>query len=109
MARLLLVRVVDLLGSDLGESLRNDGDKQVQHDDHVEEAADEEDEPVALTIEFEVWIELAKCGQERLLPRGDIALQVKLVEIRVRINFLQRDLPFKHKHALNGQKGVSKS
>ena len=109
MARLLLVRVVDLLGSDLGESLRNDGDEQVQHDDHVEEAADEEDEPVTLTIELEVFIELAKCGQERLLPRSDIALQVKLVEISVRINFLQRDLPFKHEYALNGQKGVSES
>ena len=59
LARLLLVSVVDLLGSDLCESLRNDGDEQIQHDNDVEEAADEEDEPVALPIESEVFIELA--------------------------------------------------
>lgn len=66
------------------ELVTNDSDKEIEHDDQVEEAADEEYQPVDFTEQSNVVdIESAQGIEERGLPESDIAFEVQIVCVRI--------------------------
>ena len=76
-----LFLVTGLRGStkEVGECFRNDGNQEIEKQDNVDNDAKEENEPVTLSVEFKSWVELAKSGQEWLLPSDDIGAPVLVV------------------------------
>ena len=65
-----LLLVARLLGTaiDFFEGFRNDSNEEVEEQDQVENGAEEPDEPIHLTVKFNVAVEFTECRRIRLLP-----------------------------------------
>ena len=70
MLSLLTIQSLDLGLCVLGLRLSDNRDEQVEHHNDHEEHRDEEDKPVKVAEEFNVFLEITETVAERALPLG---------------------------------------
>ena len=76
---LLLVTCLNGVFSKGGEGLGDDSNQEIEEKNDIEDATEEEHEPVTFSVVFQVTTELTKGGKERILPRNHIWAPVRVV------------------------------
>ena len=84
---LLLVAICLLVVSDVLVRLGNDGDQQIQHDNNVEQWAQEEHEPIDFSVVFQVITATTQGNVKRVLPSHNISSEELKVPWCIRINW----------------------